>query len=112
MSIALPPAAWFALTVPRWCSYVVAAPFWSVNGSTLGLGLGLLWTEARRRGFGVDRVVDWLCVKTARHAGLADRKGQLGVGFDADVVVWDPDAKAEVRAPTSVIFGSWGQAKR
>ena len=39
MSIALPPAARSALIAPRWRSYVVAAPFWSVNGSTLGLGL-------------------------------------------------------------------------
>ena len=34
--------------------------------STLGLGLSVLWTEARKRGFGIDRVVDWLCVKTAK----------------------------------------------
>ncbi|KAI0654832.1 allantoinase [Cubamyces menziesii] len=64
--------------------------------STLGLGLSLLWTEARKRGVGIDRLVDWLCVRTARHAGLADRKGQLKVGFDADLVVWDPEAEVKV----------------
>ncbi|KAI0765483.1 allantoinase [Fomes fomentarius] len=64
--------------------------------STLGLGLSLLWTEARRRGVGIDRLVDWLSVNTAKHAGLQDRKGQLSVGFDADLVVWDPEAQIQV----------------
>ncbi|KAI8971321.1 allantoinase [Trametes punicea] len=64
--------------------------------STLGLGLNLLWTEARKRNVGIDRVVDWLCVQTARHAGLADRKGQLKVGYDADLIIWDPYAQTKV----------------
>ena len=29
----------------------------------------------------------------ARLAGLENRKGKLAPGFDADIVVWDPDAK-------------------
>ena len=65
--------------------------------STLGLGLSLLWTEARRRGVGVGRVVDWLCVRTARHAGLEGRKGKIQAGYDADLVVWDPEAETKVR---------------
>ena len=52
--------------------------------STLGLGLSLLWTEARARGVPLARVVDWLCVRTARHAGLDGRKGRIAVGLDAD----------------------------
>ena len=65
--------------------------------STLGLGLSLLWTEARARGFGIGRVVEWVCVNTAKHAGLAHRKGKLAVGLDADIVLWDPDAQVQVR---------------
>ncbi|EIW55433.1 allantoinase [Trametes versicolor FP-101664 SS1] len=64
--------------------------------STLGLGLSLLWTEARKRGVGIDKIVDWLCVKTAKHAGLADTKGQLKVGYDADLVIWDPEGQIAV----------------
>ena len=65
--------------------------------STLGLGLSLLWTEARKRDVSIGRVVDWLCARTARHAGLEGRKGQIKAGCDADLVVWDPDAEIKVR---------------
>ncbi|KAF5348088.1 hypothetical protein D9758_010066 [Tetrapyrgos nigripes] len=71
--------------------------------STLGLGLGLLWTEARGEGEGQKRdvtiaqIVDWLCWKPAIHAGLGDRKGKLQVGFDGDLVIWDEEAEWEVR---------------
>ncbi|RPD55615.1 allantoinase [Lentinus tigrinus ALCF2SS1-7] len=64
--------------------------------STLGLGLSLLWTEGRKRGVSIGRIVDWLSVQTAKHAGLSDRKGQLKVGYDADMIVWDPDAQTTV----------------
>ncbi|KAH9948047.1 allantoinase [Amylocystis lapponica] len=64
--------------------------------STLGLGLSLLWTEARERGVGLEKMVEWLCVRTAQHAGLDGQKGRLRVGYDADLVVWDPEAEFEV----------------
>ncbi|GJE98330.1 hypothetical protein PsYK624_145580 [Phanerochaete sordida] len=64
--------------------------------STLGLGSSLLWTEGRKRGVSVAQIVDWVCVKTATHAGLDDRKGRLKVGYDADLVIWDPEAEFKV----------------
>lgn len=64
--------------------------------STLGLGLSLLWTEGHSRGVPIGQIVDWVCVKTAKHAGLGDRKGKLAVGYDADLVLWDPEATFEV----------------
>jgi allantoinase len=30
---------------------------------------------------------------TARLAGLHNRKGALAPGYDADIVLWDPDAR-------------------
>jgi len=64
--------------------------------STLGLGLSVLWTEGRRRGVSIGQIVDWVSVKTAKHAGLDDTKGKLAVGYDADIVVFDPDPDYEV----------------
>ncbi|KZT23948.1 allantoinase [Neolentinus lepideus HHB14362 ss-1] len=60
--------------------------------STLGLGLSALWTEGRKRGVGVAEVVRWMSERTAAHAGLGDRKGAIRPGYDADLVVWDPEA--------------------
>ncbi|TFK21957.1 allantoinase [Coprinopsis marcescibilis] len=64
--------------------------------STLGLGLSLLWTEGRKRNCSIAQVVDWMARKTAVHAGLAETKGELAVGFDGDFVLWDPEVSFTV----------------
>lgn len=64
--------------------------------STLGLGLSLLWTEAKKREVSLKRVVDWMSKKTAEHAGLGESKGQLKLGNDGDFALWDPEASFEV----------------
>lgn len=65
--------------------------------STLGLGLSLLWTEGRKRGVSLGKILEWTSRRTALHAGVGDRKGQLKVGYDGDVVLWDSNATFEVR---------------
>lgn len=68
--------------------------------STLGLGLSVLWTEGRKRGATISKIIEWTSVNTAKHASLADVKGKIAAGFDADFVVWDPEAQFTVRSPT------------
>lgn len=64
--------------------------------STLGLSLSLLSTEAQKRGIPFERVLTWCSANTALHSGLADRKGGLVVGKDADLAVWDAEAEFKV----------------
>jgi allantoinase len=65
--------------------------------SSLQLGLPLVWSEARARGFGLHDVVGWMAGAPARIAGLS-AKGAIEVGADADLVVFDPDATWRVDA--------------
>jgi allantoinase len=65
--------------------------------ASLGLALPVLWTALCQRGFDVSsastRIGKWMASGPARLAGLTGRKGSLTPGTDADIVVFDPDAK-------------------
>jgi allantoinase len=64
--------------------------------ASLELTLPATWTEARRRGAGIADLARWMCAAPARLAGLADRKGAIAPGRDADLVIWDPEAEHTV----------------
>lgn len=66
--------------------------------SSLQLALPAVWTGARERGFTVADLADWMCAAPARLAGLEKLKGAIVPGYDADLVVWDPEASFEVDA--------------
>ncbi|MDF2696937.1 MAG: Allantoinase, partial [Labilithrix sp.] len=68
--------------------------------SSLQLGLAAVWTEARMRGRSVRDLVEWMSAAPARLAGVHDRKGAIAAGFDADLVIWDPEADFTVDAST------------
>lgn len=73
--------------------------------SSVGLGLPILWTEMTRRGltgkaFTFTDVVTWCCVNTAAQVGLERQKGELAVGFDGDICVFDETAEWIVEANT------------
>lgn len=71
--------------------------------ASLQLGLSAVWTEARARGVSIPQLFTWLARGPAVFAGLGARKGRIAPGYDADLVVWDPDA-AEVVTPAQLQF--------
>ena len=66
--------------------------------ASLQLALPAVWTGAKARGFTLATLSGWLSAGPARLAGLDRRKGRIARGFDADLVLWDPDAEVVVRA--------------
>jgi len=65
--------------------------------ASLQLGLSIVWTEAGARNYTIEQIVRWMCQSPAQLAGLT-RKGSIEVGYDADLVVFDPDAELVVDA--------------
>ncbi|MCJ1441102.1 MAG: hypothetical protein MMC23_001588 [Stictis urceolatum] len=57
--------------------------------SSVGLGLPILWTHGQERGISIEDIVRWCCKNTAKQVGLEHCKGDLRVGMDADVCVFD-----------------------
>jgi allantoinase len=64
--------------------------------SGLQLALPVTWTEASRRGYGVEKLGQWMCAAPARLAGLHRQKGALARGHDADLCVWRPEESFRV----------------
>ncbi|HET8525190.1 MAG TPA: allantoinase AllB, partial [Actinomycetota bacterium] len=63
--------------------------------ASVELGLRAVWTGARARGYSVADVARWMSAGPAGLAGFG-RKGAIAQGRAADLVVFDPDASAEV----------------
>ena len=68
--------------------------------SSVGLGLSILWTEGQKKGITLEDVVKWCCTNTAKQVGLEHRKGNLEVGYDGDVVVFDDEGTFQVDSDT------------
>src|SRR6266436_2122001 len=61
--------------------------------SSLSLALPVIWTEASRRGFTLTDLTRWMCEEPARLAGCSPSKGRIAEGFDADFVIFEPEAE-------------------
>jgi allantoinase len=66
--------------------------------ASLELSLSAVWTGASARRFSIADVARWMCRAPAQIAGLAKHKGAIAPGFDADLVVWDPEDSRTVIA--------------
>jgi allantoinase len=61
--------------------------------SSLAVALSVVWSGASRRGLGLRDVARWMAENPARLAGCNSRKGRIAAGYDADFVVFDPEAE-------------------
>jgi allantoinase len=83
---------------PRTMKQVDSGDFVAAWGgiASLELSLRTVWTGACQRGFALTDVVRWMSEASARLCGIDDRKGAIRPGFDADLVLFDPDAEMRV----------------
>ncbi|MDP3949226.1 allantoinase AllB [Microbacterium sp.] len=58
--------------------------------ASLQLGLSLVWTHARQRGFSLEQIVSLMAEKPAARVGLVD-KGRIVEGGAADFAIFAPD---------------------
>jgi allantoinase len=61
--------------------------------ASLSVALPVIWTEMRARGLPLENLARWMAANPAKLAGLEERKGSLAPGYDADLVVFDPEAQ-------------------
>ncbi len=66
--------------------------------SSLQFGLPAIWTSASRRGATIADLVRWLSAKPAEFLNLSARKGALAPGYDADIVIWNPEEELAINA--------------
>jgi allantoinase len=64
--------------------------------SSLSLALPVMWTEASGRGFTLIDIARWMAEGPARLAGSEPQKGRIAKNFDADFVVFEPEAEFTV----------------
>ena len=61
--------------------------------ASLSLALSVMWTEASGRGFTLADIARWMAEAPALLAGCDSRKGRIAKDFDADFLVFDPEAE-------------------
>ncbi|MBZ5661337.1 MAG: allantoinase AllB [Acidobacteriia bacterium] len=66
--------------------------------SSLQLGLPAIWTRLSGTEYSLRHLVRWMCNGPAQLAGLDNRKGAIAPGYDADIVVWNPEKSFTVKS--------------
>jgi allantoinase len=64
--------------------------------SALQFGLPLVWTEAKKHGFELTDIARLMSCETAKFAGLESSKGQIAIGYDADLLVFNENESFEI----------------
>jgi allantoinase len=61
--------------------------------ASISVALSVVWTGMRRRRFSLTDLARLMSQQPAQLAGLGGKKGRIAPGYDADFVVFNPDAE-------------------
>jgi len=65
--------------------------------------LGVLWTTGVETGrISRKQLVDLFATTPAKINGIGHRKGHIGVGYDADIIIYNPNHKSKISAKNSL----------
>ena len=64
--------------------------------ASLQFALPVLWTAARKRGAYMADMAKWLSENPAKLIGQSHRKGRIEKGFEANLVLWNPEVRFTV----------------
>lgn len=65
--------------------------------------LAILWTYGVEKGrISRQKLVDLFATTPAKNNGLDYRKGHIGIGYDADIVIYDPDYQSSISNESSL----------
>jgi allantoinase len=65
--------------------------------ASLQLGLSTAWTKMNGQNSSLNNLARWMSSGPARLAGLEKYKGAIAIGYDADIVVWNPEKRFVVK---------------
>jgi allantoinase len=65
--------------------------------ASLSVASAVVWTGMRERGLPLTDLARWMSQKPAELAGIGGRKGAIAAGFDADLVLFDPDERFQAK---------------
>jgi allantoinase len=66
--------------------------------ASLSVALPVMWSGMRARGFSLCDLARLMAEKPAVLAGLGGRTGKIATDYDADLVIFDPEAEIDVSA--------------
>lgn len=62
----------------------------------LQFSLSAFWTKAKEKGFTIEDTAKLMSSNVAKYLNMEDRKGKVAVGYDADLMIWNPEEVFEV----------------
>ncbi len=78
------------------CTYDLKAKIFSDAWggiASLQVSLPAVWTKAKNRGIGLNKISEWMSENTSKLVSLEKSKGKIEIGMDADFVIWNTDEK-------------------